>query len=291
MKKPSMNQSALLKKQIALDLVTLSTESLSQESLVTMSKNMLNNLSNFVPEVLGNILTFKQHFLEDTSDIRLSRDNRKFLETIEKIPYVSMQHDAAFVPEGFKGKYLDYLSLLKGAPVIAKDAQLSVIPQFKRAVASIVSNPDLGRELNSEMIRLLRERTKMRDRFTEDLNTFFDKGSSSTNAIISQVIDRNNDWKQVLHLLEETSMGITAIDRTKMLKQVDEISHLLTVLTNKIKSGGYDDMSPENIMMLSEGTYQLATEVEFYAVMHYRVMTLNVAINDTKAALIKNHSV
>lgn len=286
---PTLNQSSVLRKQIALDLSVMSVEDLSQESLVTMSKNMLQNFVKFVPEVLLNITEFKHSFLEDTSDIRLNSDNRKFVEVISRIPFVSIQDDTAYVPEGFLGKYLDYLQVLKGAPQLCKEAQSHVFPEFKRTVASIVSSPELARNINAPVISLLRERSKIREDFNNLLNKFFDKGANNTVTTVKQVVDKNNDWTPMLHLLETTSKDMLTVDRNRLLKLVDETSELLKHLVRKAQSGGFDDMSPENIMMLSEGAYQMATEVEFYAVMHYRIMTLNVAVNDTTAALVKNH--
>ena len=288
---PKLNPPKYLRTRIQTDFASLAVGDYSTESLSTMSRNMLHNLVNFVPQILDNIHSFRQSFLDDTSNIRLSSENRKFTEVIARIPYISMENDRAYVPEGLKTTYLKYLSTLQSAPAICREAQTGVLPEFKRAVAKLVSAPSLGGEIDVPVIRLLRERAKLRDDYNEELNKHFDKAGQNTVVMIKNVIERNNDWTQALHLLETSSKEMMAINRGQLLKQVDEVSDLLRHVISKAKSGGYDDMSPENIMMLSEGAYQMATEIEFYAVMHYRFTVLNVAINDTKQNIINNHQI
>ncbi|EKD22668.1 MAG: hypothetical protein ACD_84C00015G0001 [uncultured bacterium] len=49
----------------------------------------------------------------------------------------------------------------------------------------------------------------------------------------------------------------------------------------KIKRNEFDGMSPEIIRNLSDGAFQVASELEFYSVMHYRVTAYANAVTRT----------
>jgi len=55
----------------------------------------------------------------------------------------------------------------------------------------------------------------------------------------------------------------------------------LETILDKIKRNEFQQMSPEVINNLSEGTYQMARELEFYSVIYFKVQVFINSINKT----------
>lgn len=255
----------------------------SQESVGAVVNNMLDNVLSFVPNVLHSINHFKQSFFDDTQAIKLNREHRNFIKDIEKRSYADTRLLKAFTPEGMNKTYLEYVTALMSSPVFCLTTEQDTLNRFSLMLARLVNNKEESKSIDTSFVDHLKKRAGERDAMLAKIGECFIKGSSATETTLGAVVHRSADLEPVFVGLEKMINEINRVNRNAMMKTVDECVRMLEILMRKIKLGEYPDISPEMINVLSEGTYHMASEVEFFASTHYRVFELNTSVSDTIA--------
>jgi hypothetical protein len=77
------------------------------------------------------------------------------------------------------------------------------------------------------------------------------------------------------------SKEINKIERSHLNKKVDECVEMLDRISNRIHEGHFDKVSPAILIDLSDGAFQVASELEFYSIVYYRVLGLSESISRT----------
>jgi hypothetical protein len=238
----------------------------------------LSGLVNKVfPTIESGIAGFRGMFTT-TPAVGLTSNQRDFLKHIEKERYTNMMPLAAFVPEGLKVSYLEYAMALFAAAEHASHVP-AVINDFATFLASLVSNRAAIFETTSKRKQFYSLK-ESRDAFTKAISKCFD-GTNRSEVKIENVIDRNADWAEVLKHCDTMSRAMNSVSRKELNRKIEECTELLERIGKMIQQGHFDKVSPEVVMDLSEGAYQVASELEFYSVMFYRVEALCQSVDRT----------
>lgn len=238
-----------------------------------------NSLSNLIPSLRSNFELFSRKFVTKEPAITLKASDRDFLKLISGEQYLNLISYAAHVPEGMTASYLEYLIVLNQSVEHCAKNTLSMMNEYSLFLAQIVTNRELKHTVRSNVPKM-QTLEKERKALVERMGKCF---SQTTNATVSygDVVARNSDWQNVFELLEQSNRAVNFISRDTLHKKADECNRLLEIVIKQIKAGYYDDASPEVTANLSEGAYQAASELEFFSVVYYKLLTLNTAIADT----------
>lgn len=249
--------------------------------LVALEAYVVSDLSGLIqriyPSIKNGLDGFKGVFTPQPA-VALTSNEKNFLTAVDKRTYPNMMPLTAFVPEGLKVGYLEYSAALHAGVEHARGC-VAVIDEFAVFLAMLVSNRSSILETATRK-KQYAEMMLQRDRVNKDIQSCFN-GTTRTTVKVEDVVKRNADWKPVLETANAMSRSINQIERTHLAKKVDECSELLDRVGRLVSENYFDKTSPEVLLDLSDGAYQVAAELEFYSIMYYRVQAYTHAISRT----------
>jgi len=242
--------------------------------------NVQSLLSNTFPALLSDIKGFFGSFTSDTPAIALSPKERDFVKELAKHAYGNLSPLAAFVPEGLDTTYLKYSNILLNAAEHVSHLTIAVLPSYANFLSSLINNQDAKLSTIS-FNKIYQELTVKREVLNQELGLCFKRGSTKTEVTFGDVVARNNDWEKVFVVNAEMLKHVNSVDRKVLNKKIQECSELLEVIMLKMKRNEFENMSPEVIINLSNGAYQVARELEFFSVTYFKVVAYTNAVNRT----------
>lgn len=238
-----------------------------------------------VTHAFGN---FVAHFNpSEQPALHLSSDQAKFLRDLGAHPYMGIRGVTTFTPEGLNVPYLTYLEALEAAVQHTAAMSQDILNPFSTFLSQLVSHHDTA--LSTQRLDILYPSAAAnRARLNQKIGACFLAGSSRTERAYEDSVARNSDWPQLFKQLDQMVQAINKIDRKALDKKAHECVELLELIKKKIERNDFGDMSPEVAQNLSAGAFQVASELEFYAAVYYRVLAFSGAINRTVERLRQN---
>lgn len=232
------------------------------------------------PSMVKELVGYTDQFAPETPPVVVTSSQADFLKEIAKHPYLEICPLAAFVPEGLNATFYKYGAELLLATMHASRILTGGLTAYSTFLAQLVNNDqekfstfDHGRAYKA----LSEERTKL----NSDMGKCFKNGSTKTEVSLGDVTDRNTDWQHVFAISDNMTKLINSVDRKALNKKVAECKDLLGIIIKKIENDQFNGMSPQAIKNLSDGAYQAACELEFYAVVYYKVVAYTTAVDRT----------
>lgn len=234
-------------------------------------------VSRIIPTVKSSLSSFKGMFTPAPA-VALNTNQKDFLKSVASRTYPSLMPLSAFVPEGMKTTYLDYsLPLLNS--VIHVEGCVRIIDEFAVFLSMLVTNKEAILETATRE-RYFATLLKTREQVNADVQKCFD-GSTRTDRKVEDVIKRNADWPKVTEMIDAATKLINKVERSHLNKKVEECVELIEKITKMVHEGHFDKVSPGILLDLSDGAYQVAEELEFYAVTYYRLQAFTHAVDRT----------
>jgi DNA-binding FrmR family transcriptional regulator len=187
---------------------------------------------------------------------------------------------SAFTPEGLAVPYLQYLSALAASVQHVARMPEEVLYPFSKYVAAIVSNSEMASS-SQRIDQPYAQLQGQRQALNAQIGKCFQNGSRRTERQLGEVISRNADWAEVLHQCDSLATAINKIDRKALDRKIKECVELLSAVQRKIEAQAFGDMSSQVANGLANGTFQVASELEFYSVTHFRLDALATAVAKT----------
>jgi len=261
-----------------LNTIRIQNQRLALEAFA--GANVAQLLSDTFPSVVAGVKSFFNIFTADTPAIAFTFNEYNVVRDIRTHTYTDLMPLAAFVPEGLDVTFIKYsVPLLKSAEHISLFVQ-KVLPTYTTFLGQLINNHDSQLSTVS-FSKAFMELTAKREVLNDELGKCFKLGSSKSEVTYGNVINRNNDWESLLKVSAEIAKIVNTIDRRALNKMIHECTSMLETILDKIKRNEFQQMSPEVINNLSEGTYQMARELEFYSVIYFKVQVFINSINKT----------
>lgn len=269
------------------DLGTLNRarEWIALESNFAFVSNLSALVGKFLPTARNAFAGFTQRFSASDPAITLTRDQKRLLALVEKEKYLDLAPLQAYVPAGMHQSYLHYLNILTAA-VDRVSIIENRVNQYANYLALIITNRD-DRFSTKDGAAVYRKLEQERAQMYKDLGSCFKTGSHETRTRYDKVVDRNSDWKQIFVTLEAIDTKINSVNRKDLQKGVANVTELIDEFMKLVKDGHIDKATPTMLNELSDGAFQLASELEAFATTYYRVMAMNTAVNDTVTHVLK----
>lgn len=253
---------------------------------LTVSQEFLNpeffrkNMVDFV----SSLRTFFERRDDIATDIGKVPHYRMVRRSVEKVSYASLRETKVYVPAGLAVNYKTYLAVLEPSIKINEGLLPRILIPFARWLAEAINNPEQLKRVSASSIRSFDPHNL--DKVLEELGECFDKGSNANKVPFKQAFARNADVKEVFEETENLTSRFIAIDRSRVIAKVDEISDNLDVLIARIEEGDEEyNIGGNTEKLLSQLAYTMAREVEFYGSVAYQLTQLTTALNDTSAAI------
>ena len=255
------------------------------ESEHSLSINFSDLIHRFLPNARGVFSGLVAKFAPDSEGIVLSRDQRAFMRVVEEHKYMDLAPIVAFVPEGLETTYLHYMNALNPVAehVIMIQERLAAYSTY---IAMLLTNKD-ERFSTVDSAIVYKGLEEQRATFNKDLGSCFQTGSHETDVRYGDVVERNNDWTLVFHSGAQLSDKLNGVNRKVLVKTLQDTVHLMDRLIEAAKKDDFKGASPTMLSELADGAYQMASEVEFFATVYYRVMALTASIDRTTKNVLK----
>jgi hypothetical protein len=251
----------------------ISMESAGPSQVMSASAS---RLSGFLGDIKNFVMTklnpFKHHI--DLVDSRWLEDKFK------NIDYVQASQLGVVTPVGFKGNWLGYIQVLAESQAHVSNLQTGLLKPFEMHLSDLLNNPEHLRA-NSVPQTLAKFKPNQPNQLKEKFSKFIGVGGS-TESTYGDVVKRHGELPTVTHALNEVNTLFASIDRSVLIKQVNSISTMLETLTNNIEA------DPDNYVIsgaclkaLTDLTFFMATEIDFYTVHGYFLETFTLSVKDS----------
>lgn len=270
------------------DQLQYACESLSDLVTTGMSAaaNFTSRLLGAMPGVIGGFfpvakaLDAPREQVSQLVDLKLSRDQKKFMNIVAAVPYSDLRELRAFVPGGLKCTYLDYLGILLPATECAMNVRSTVIEPYMMLLAKLVSDKQ-GAISTQNYAGTYKKLAAERDAIIKEFAACYQTNSEETQTTIKHVVERNSDWKAILQMLNTASANLEAVDLAGIQKQLAQCSDYLGILYERLKSGEVGDTTREAAQGLADGAYTVAQEMTALSATYFRTLQLTTAVDDT----------
>ena len=246
-------------------------------------EGFLDLFKKIIPESIRSFISFNK----DTNWKKLEVENKnpnltKCISVLNKSNYLDYMDLEISVPEGFQGNLYEYSVILLDAAQLC-DGLPAELETFTAYAGGLVGSANAGLTIKSNEF-LYKGREEQRAKALANIGSKF---SSKRNVVLpfnltfknnGQAVDAINN---ILHA-QDILMGI---DRTELRKNIGNCSVILNELLVMIKEDKIKNISSKVPKEISEGTFAIASDIEFYGMLTHQVNTM-VVIFDRNTARI-----
>lgn len=230
--------------------------------------------------IYADLKSYLGFFETPVKPIVLTSNQREFIKLISKTRFIDIDQLRAFVPEGLDALYLDYALILDEAVGKVSRIVPDILNRYTIYLGTLINFDDAVRD-TKDFEKQLKLEEMNRLSIVEKFSGCFKKNSNVTETRLGKVVRRNSDWDTLFRHMEAMNNTIRSVDRTEIKKKITECSGYLDVLKKRIEEGSFKNASNESVKNIAALAYSVATELEFYSVVYYKVEALNAAINST----------
>ena len=260
----------LKKLQINRDIVGL--EAFSASNVTGFFKDMF-------PSIKTAYNSFSDAFRPSEAAVMLAPTHKEFERELSKHSYMDIKELSASVPEGLKVDYREYADILLVAAKHVANVS-TTLSEFNVYLAQLISHNEMRLSTDDKAAKFA-ALEKQRELILSDLGNCFDKGSTRSDVTIAKVVNRNNEWGDVFAICEKMTEEVLKVNRVKLNRAIEDSVEMMEALERKLKAAEMDGVSPNVVNNLAAGAYQVASELEFFSVVYYRVEVFVNCVNKT----------
>lgn len=259
-------------------------KNVSMELLALDKLSLKDIVQKFLPSVSRNFHGLIGFVDSKEQPIKLTKGYKDLEKILNNYTYVQLSRMVVYKPEGLKSKYLDYVNTLATAVdyALLTPAKLNDLTTL---LATVINNtaPVANIKANMSKYKLYEDE---RERVNKAVGSHFQLNSRDSRGAYSTVVERNADWQPILSTATIMMDKMNSVDRRLINKKVKDASELIDTLMRMIKDDRIKGLTEEAVTELAEGAYQVARELESFAVTYHRVSEFINLIPDTIEALI-----
>lgn len=237
-------------------------------------------VKNVFPRISKGFNTFLDKISFNSKNIQLDLDTKKFLKQVDATNFLDVSVMPVQAPEGFKSgmMYTDYSKALLSTTELLYDIEDKLLDPFSIYVAKLISSTEHKFDTSNYFQHLHNLGNEINSSF-DTLGTYF--SSDNKDKKLGDVLSRNADWSDIIDNTAKANELMNKVNLTKLNKKITEISSYLDVLAKKTEKGELENVSKEVVKSISEGTYQIATILQYFTSLQYQLMAFNNSIEET----------
>lgn len=242
--------------------------------------NMAQSIAKFFPSVFKDFNEGASKYLSnltawtfDTFKLQgFTKRESSYLDELVKVPFAEMENFKVPVPEGFKGNLNAYTALLIEDKAYFYDTFVPALENFYVILSSVVTNKDARLSLRDD-VQAYKKLAQMRTARDKAEQKFF---TNSNEAQIKFPIAFENAGEVGSYYTKLNELSTH--DHSQLLKMVKDkivsIGSVVNALVEMTESGAIKNVTPEVVKSLHAGTYEMASQIEFFAIYLYRCNSL-----------------
>lgn len=266
-----------------LALEQLSLISLSNENIFSSALDLIPNITNSVTQSLNYLSTVTNDFVKNK--FKLVGFTFSTMSAIEKANYDSIKKVYIEVPEGFVGNFPSYIKDLNQSITFFERVTLTLLETFYVYVSSFVTNKDAKLSLKDNTF-MFKENQKHREEIIKNISNHFTTANIGK-AVLGECFDNNSEITKSIKDTNNLIKRINAHDLSRVQNRVSRLVKALDIAIEQGKNGGYTTASKESLMNLAQGAFEVAEQVDFFAVTVYRIKALGFSMEQIENKLSK----
>lgn len=211
-------------------------------------------------------------------------DLKRFALRMQRVPYASLRNEPAVVPPGLHTDLLTYGRHLTAACASVQDIDKDSLAPYAAWLQSKLGNPSSLASLTNALD--IRGYKPLGIKSLQDtLNDCFlpDNVKQPHEVPYGQAIRRQNDWSAIADVVSQLEHCCTEKSHRQVVQRLDDIDELVQKLLTRIKEDPEQyKLSSKTLTTLSNVSYSIATEVEFYALLRHHVREYVTAVQETQ---------
>lgn len=258
----------------------------ASESIADFAHAGLSAIGEASQKLLSKISGIAQSFSEtkqvgELADIKnLGAPEQQFLSLVESHSFAEIRQLRAHVPEGFNGNYLEYSAELARITSQLVNVGASVLQPYTVFLASLMGTSDLSKLANDNK-HITQALDSQRKADEKALSAFFKTGRKDAELTIGEVMHRNADWPAVLINLKKSVDAVNQVDRKQLAQLIAQAKDYLDIIHQRLATGKMNKITAQTAQALADGAYQVASQLEFYSIVHFRTLVFSQAVKDT----------
>ena len=229
------------------------------------------------PQIKENLLNLTARVTETLSDVSkslfqtrvnhgLSLDMNVAKRTMNQHNYLDVRLVKVPVPEGFKGKYLDYTNMLTESFVGMSGLVDEVLTPVADAMSLLVAHPERATGVTSDsMLKAINYPTDTMDNFTSEMSEFYVKNGTDEAQPFGELFERNKDLTSFIEKVVSLSKIYDRRPTTQIIEKISYLNEVSDLLYVRLKSGQLTEIQNKQADMAAQMLSQAARCVEMYA--------------------------
>ena len=240
--------------------------------------NMISTVRNMFPDLLNKLST-GFNACNDLPQVKpeFSKEQKFVLAEMHVKQFLDIADVKIDTPENFKGKYLDYISCLIKEAKHTQHLSADVLKPFVVYLSQFVSNKE-AKLSTKDMTRTYSTLEKTRLESIKELDRFVSE-SHKTTTTIGDVISRRADFNTLFNETFVLNKIINDTDLKIVKDNVKTCVDLMNTIVKQSQDNTLTTISPEVTKNIAYGATELAKQVEFLAVLHFRAHSFSTAVN------------
>lgn len=233
--------------------------------------NLVDRLGKVLPKLTSLLIDISTAFVTDV-DIKQYKELKSLYILSNKIPKDKTLESVAFklvkIPPNFKGNLLQYLLFVKALNAGLYNDLNKYLDEFTFMLNGIMNNESDRKTIindNKEFTNI----NKILKNYIKEFDEYRDSNVKTDKYPLGKVVDSINEVKLLIKSSVDLSENLKQQDPNIIKTKVDEIVDKLKIINKAIKNKEYDVMSGSVTKDLAEGTYALASYVEFYSLLRF----------------------
>ena len=229
---------------------------------------------------------------KDSNFHKLKPQEKDVEDFLASIGYENASYFTVPVPEGFVGNYVNYARELFNVLDYTLTASLPAIDAYYARLGNLITNKDpklSNKDITKEYQLLAKDRVAANGKLT----AFFLRGSNQAQNKFSKIFNNTEEVAELFRLRHKMVDSIKEYPLSKVKKTSEKITESLDVLIQLANTGKLDYITGAQLKNITEGAYEIARQIEFFAINYYRfeIMINTIAlVRDRILELRRNHN-
>lgn len=224
------------------------------------------NLLNLTSSVTDTLNSVSKSLFQTKVNHGLNLDMNVAKKTMAKHEYLDVRLVNVPVPEGFKGSYLEYVTMLQEVFAGMGDIVDDVLVPVSDALSLLVAHPERATGVTSDaMLKSITYPHQVMEEFTVKMEEFFVKNGTDESKPFGDLFERNKD---LMTFIEKSITLSKVYDRRPTPQVIEKIAYLNEVsdlLYVRLKNGQLTEIQNKQAVMAAQMLSQASRCVEMYA--------------------------
>lgn len=227
--------------------------------------------------------TIQSYLANDQQTIPLVRVKIK-TKIAHNIDYSAHRKTVIYGPQGLKVTYLEYLEAIEASVDIAKHVHDNQLVPFNGWVTKLLGSPEELSSINLKDILKMDESDL--DKAKGRLERCVNRSNSQTSHEYGKLVKQNAEWDLILEKTNALIVTYQAVDRKKLLDEVELLNEQLLRLAERMKEDPDTyKASGVTISELAKRCLLMARFVEFYSITGFLLTELSSTVQSSFDAI------